>query len=182
MIQHVVIFDGPDGCGKTNMALELSQKINVPYFKNKREAKFFEDDPGYFVKALKYADPYFASYLHETKASVILDRSFPSEFVYSKVLGRDTSMDMLRLVDSMYASLNTKIIIPYRTSYNKVIDQFSSIDENVLIEVDKVYKEFMRWTSCEVLHMNVDDESLEREMSQIIAFIHDVKQEHLGGE
>ena len=84
--QQIIIFEGPDGCGKTNISTALSEKIRVPYFKNKDEWKFFVDNPSYFVNALTYGDPYFLSYLEQTGASVIVDRWYPSEWVYSQVL------------------------------------------------------------------------------------------------
>jgi hypothetical protein len=160
-------------CGKTEMAQCLSERLGVPYFKNNRERKFFENDPGYFVKALKYGDPYFVSYLQQTGASVILDRSFPSEFVYSKVLNRPTNMDILRMVDTMYADVGAKIIIPYRTSYADIKDdKFDTIDSEMLVKLDATYREFITWTSCETLLLCVDDENLEREMAETLAFIH----------
>ena len=39
--QQIIIFEGPDGCGKTNISTSLSKDIRVPYFKNKDEWKFF---------------------------------------------------------------------------------------------------------------------------------------------
>src|ERR1051326_5175746 len=116
----VVAFDGPDGCGKTNMARELEKRLkamglNVPYFKNRRELMFFEKDPGYFVRAMKYGDPYFCDYLMQTGANVILDRSYPSEWVYSQAFQRETHEGMLRIVDEMYAEAGLKIVSPFRS-------------------------------------------------------------------
>lgn len=170
--QYIIIFDGPDMTGKTEMSIELSKRINVPRFKNSRERQFFEKDPGYFVKALKYGDPYFVSYLQQTGASVILDRGFPSEFVYSKAFNRETNADILRMVDTMFASAGAKIIIPYRSDYSMFVDdQFSSINSEMLEKIDSLYSEFCAWTSCEVLRICVDDENIEREINEISKFL-----------
>ena len=59
LAQNIIIFEGPDGCGKTNIATALSGHLNIPYFKNESEWEFFENDPSYFVNALTYGDPYF---------------------------------------------------------------------------------------------------------------------------
>jgi thymidylate kinase len=171
-MQRVIIFDGPDRLGKSTMSKRLSEILGIPRFKNHREKKFFENDPGYFVKALKYGDPYFVSFLEQSKVSVIIDRSFPSEFAYSNVLGRETNMDILRMVDTMYADIGTKIIIPYKTSYEGMKDdQFSIIDSSMLQRLDVLYSEFIRWTSCDVLRLCVDDEDIEHEMAEILDFI-----------
>tara|TARA_Y100000593_G_scaffold25146_1_gene50110 strand:+ start:6058 stop:6600 length:543 start_codon:yes stop_codon:yes gene_type:complete len=169
--QTVIIFEGPDGCGKTNIAQALAQKNDISYFKNKDEWSFFESDPTYFVNALTYGDPYFLSYLEQTKASVILDRSYPSEWVYSKVFNRETNEAALEMIDRRYASLGTKIIIPYRSNYSSVVDQFSSVTPEKLDEIDKVYRKFISWTQCDTFLMNVDDENLDRELFEIFSFL-----------
>lgn len=171
MTQVIVCFDGPDGCGKTNMAQELSRRLNVPYFKNQRELMFFEVDPGYFCRAMKYGDPYFCSYLKQTGASVILDRSFPAEWVYAQAFGRETDMGMLRLVDGMYADVGLKVVCPFRTDYSRVRDQFASIDSDKLETIHELYAQFCRWTQCDVLRFCVDDEDLERQMGLIVPFV-----------
>jgi len=168
--QQVIIFEGPDGCGKTNISQALSEMINVPYFKNTSEWEFFENDPSYFINALSYGDPYFLSYLKQTGAGVILDRSYPSEWVYSKVFNRETNNAALEFIDEKYAELGTKIIIPFRNDYTNVVDQFTSVTPEKLIEIDAGYRSFAKWTKCETLFVNVDDENLDRELFEILNF------------
>ena len=170
MKQKIIIFDGPDMCGKTEMACKLSDIYNVPYFKKKNEWEFFEKDPSYFKNALTYGDPYFASYLEQTKASVIMDRWYPSEWVYSRVFNRGTNDEVLERVDSMIAALGGKIIIPFRTSYEGLVDMFESVTPEKMQEIEGVYREFAKWTKCPVLFLNVDDENLQREINEIVPF------------
>jgi hypothetical protein len=158
-------------CGKTEMSLELSQDLEIPYFKNEGEWKFFEDDPQYFANCVKYGATFFLSYLKTSGTSVIMDRGHPSEWVYSKAFNRKTDLDILRQVDESFAELGTKIIIPTRTSYEHVIDQFSAITPAKLSLIDSLYHEFSKWTACETFFMNVDDENLQREMLEIKSFL-----------
>lgn len=170
--QRIIIFEGPDRTGKTEMSIELSKRLNIPRFKNSREQKFFKTDPGYFVKALKYADPYFVSFLKQTQTSVIIDRSFPSEFVYSRVFDRETDNDMLRMVDTMYADAGAIIIVTHRTSYEGINDdQFAEIDSAVLKKLSMCYDDFIAWSSCKVLKLCVDDNNIDREMKEIMTFL-----------
>jgi len=170
--QRIVIFEGPDGCGKTNISQGLSEFTTIPYFKNKDEWKNFVNDPSYFVNALTYGDPYFLSYLEQTQASVIVDRWYPSEWVYARVFDRPTSPAVLRRIDERAAALGAKIIIPFRTSYDNVVDQFEDvITPNILRAVDELYREFAEWTECDTLLLNVDDEDLDRELSEVKNFL-----------
>lgn len=170
--QKVIVFEGPDGCGKTNISQALSLDLGVPYFKNKDEWKYFVNDPAYFVNALTYGDPYFLSYLEQTGASVIVDRWYPSEWVYSQVFSRPTNMEVLRIVDQRAAALGTKIVIPYRENYESVIDQFEDvITPSVLQNVHNVYLKFVEWTSCDTILLNVDDENLSRELKEVHSFL-----------
>lgn len=170
----VIMFDGPDRVGKTHMAIELSRRLDVPRFKNKQEHASFLDQKDYFENAMVYTDPYFASYLKQTGASVIMDRGYPSEYCYSKAFNRKTNDRMLCVVDELFADIGTKIIIPYRTSYAGLSDdKFSVINSDMLMKLDKLYEQFAVWTKCSVLRVCVDDEDIEREMNEIIPFIMD---------
>ena len=182
MKQHVIIFDGPDMCGKTEMAHELSDVLStitnpIPYFKNESEWDFFEKDPGYFKNALKYGDTFFYSYLKQTNASVILDRSYPSEWVYSKIFMRMSDIQSMEKIDQLASDIGVKIIIPYRTSYEGLVDQFASITPDMLKKIEQKYFEFSEWTSCDTLLLNVDNEDLEEEMFEIVKFINNKNKE-----
>ena len=167
----VVIFEGCDKVGKTEMARELSRRLEVPYFKNKSEWKAFSSDPDYFVKALRYGDPYFYTFLRDTKTSVVLDRSYPSEWVYSRVYDRKTDHDALSHIDFLAASFGVKIVIPYRTSYSGLRDDIHNIGEYHLQKLSDMYEEFAKWTKCEVLRFCIDSENLEWEMETIHKFL-----------
>lgn len=153
------------------MGQALSKMLGIPYFKNSGEWDNFEKDNGYFKNTLKYADPYFLSYLKQTGASIILDRSFPSEWVYAKVFNRETDEEQLRKSDEAFHRLGAKMVIPFRTSYAKVVDEFKSINETSLKKIHDGYMEFAKWTKCDVMIMNVDDEDLNRELFEIFKFI-----------
>ena len=168
--QNIVIFDGPDRCGKTNMAQALSRRINVPYFKNRDEHKYFLSDPSYFLHAIRYVDTYFASYLEASGASVILDRAWPSEWVYSQTFNRPTDMELLRELDNRHAKLGTKIIIPLRKDYSRVRDEYDSINQK-LTTLHDFYLKFHEWSNTQTKIIWVDDEDLDREMQEITKFI-----------
>lgn len=168
--QKIIIFDGPDSCGKTNMAKELSWLIGVNYFKNADEHKYFLKDPNYFIHAIRYVDTYFTSYLEVTGASIILDRAYPSEWVYSTALGRSTDAGVLRELDDRHAALGTCIVIPHRSDYTSKKDDYDIVNENIT-KIHDLYNDFAAWTKCKCLLLNVDDEDINREMKTILDFM-----------
>lgn len=169
--QHVIIFDGPDRCGKSEMSKHLASILGIPYFKNESEWNAFSNDKEYFSNAMKYGDDFFYRFLRDTGVSCILDRSYPSEWVYSKVYGRKTHDDSLKWIDGIASSIGTKIIVPYRSSYAGMRDDIHDIDDEHLQKIHNEYVNFLGWTSCKSLHICVDDENLDREMSEIAEFL-----------
>ena len=171
--QKIIIFDGPDMCGKTEMAQELSSRLGIPYFKNEGEWDFFEKDPKYFANCVRYGATFFCSFLRQSGYSVIMDRGHHSEWVYSQVFDRETNLSALTAVDKAFAALGAVVIVPFRTSYDGLVDQFEAVTPKRLREIDKKYKKIQEWTACEVFFINVDDEDLEREMTDILGFLQD---------
>lgn len=170
--QHVIIFDGPDMCGKTNIAQELAYKTGITYFKNNLERDAFVSEPQYFSNASKYVDTYMSNFLYLTKISVIFDRNYPSEYVYPVVFNRQRNLDVLRHIDEIHAKIGTVIVIPYRTSFANIIDDVhNNITETLLKQIDDLYIEFCDWTRCRTYRLCVDDQNLNREVNDIINFI-----------
>jgi len=165
--RKIIIYEGPDRCGKTEQAKELSKRFGIDYFKNSDEHKYFKSDPSYFIHAIRYVDTYFTSFLESTDFEIILDRSWPSEFVYSQALGRKTDFDVLADLDRRHAQLGTVIVIPRRSNYENKKDEYQIINDNIK-KIDHYYGEFIKWTKCDVIELNVDDENLDREMTDTI--------------
>ena len=173
MKHQVIILDGPDGCGKTNIGLALAERLGISYFKNEGEWDHFadKDKTEYFLNCIRYRHPHLLEFLNATNTSVVLDRAYPSEFVYPGLFNRETDPRAVNLCDVMCAEMNAKIIIPCRSDYSEVKDQFDFVDEEMLNKIHKGYKDFSCWTSCDVLMLNVDDEDLEREIKDIMVFL-----------
>lgn len=170
MTQKIIILEGPDKVGKTHVAKALSKKLDIPYFKASNEHHAFLNDKKQFLNHLLYADPRVADLLSQTGHSVIFDRSYPSEYAYSRVFNRKTDMNMLSRVDESFAKLNAWIIVCHRTSYDGIIDDIdTSIESTTLSKIDSEYQSFLKWTTCKnKMLLNVDDEDLNRELDDIM--------------
>jgi hypothetical protein len=171
--EQVVIFEGPDMTGKTNIAIELSRKLKLGYFKNSNELSSFNKEPDYFKNVLKYGVPYLVDYITQTSSGGIFDRQYPTEWVYSKAFKRDTCETSLRTADNMFADLGAKIIICRRTDYENIFDDRfpDSLNPKKLKEIDSLYCEFSKWTNCETYDLIVDDYNIERELYESMRFI-----------
>lgn len=170
--QHVVFLVGPDMCGKTNIATAVAARTTIPYFKASSEHGTYLKKKDLFINQLRYADMRVHDLLRQTCHSVIFDRGYPCEWAYSQVFDRKTDMKVLAALDAAYAALGAWVIVCRRKSYAGIVDDIDAgITEKVLQRLDAKYEEFIGWTQCKTLSLYVDDEDLEREVSDIIKFI-----------
>ena len=170
-MQRIILFEGPDMTGKTQMAQALSAELSIPYWKCEREWTAFKGDPAYFRRTVRYGDEYFLSYLRASKASIVKDRGFPSEWVYARALGRESDDAAVMHIDESYAALGAVIVLSRRSSYAGLADDLfpSDLDSEQLTRIDALYAEFAAWTKCRIVNINVDDQNLERELAEIKA-------------
>lgn len=167
--QQLLILEGPDMVGKTEISKEVSKRWNVPRFKASNEHQSFLHEEGSFLNHLRYADPRVVDMLKQTGHSVIFDRAYPSEWVYSRVLGRKTDDKMLQFVDESFAALGTFIVICRRSTYEGIVDDVDPqrLNTETIKKIDRTYLEFSRWTRCKTFMLNVDDQDLDREVDDI---------------
>ncbi len=163
---------GPDRCGKTEIAKALSKRLGISYFKASSEHQAFLSKQEQFINDLRHADPRIYDLLAQTGLSIIFDRGYPCEAAYSKFFKRLTDENMLQRVDELYASLNAKIIICTRASFNGIQDDLNpNLDETALQQISDLYMEFAKWTKCQTHILYVDDEDINRELSELLNFL-----------
>lgn len=153
MDQKIIIFDSPDGTGKTSIAKSLSEEMKIPYFRRGSQHDNWNNDN--FKKALEFDQTYITDFLTQTKHSVILDRAYPSEWVYSRVFHRETNDEVLEEVDLAFARLQTIIVIPLLNNYDNCNDLI--IPNDKLRQIHNMYNDFVRWTTCNVIIMYSDE-------------------------
>jgi hypothetical protein len=161
--QKIVILEGPDGCGKTNVAQGLSLDLKVPYYKMRHEHGAWQ--AGTFKEELQFGEPRQVELLRQLSADVVIDRGHPSEWVYSLAFNRETDLALLRKVDDEYARMGAYIVILLRHDYSK-----SRPDELVELEslpiLHEHYLSFAQWTKCDcvVLYVDAFGNDLKREL------------------
>jgi thymidylate kinase len=166
--QKILIVEGVDMTGKSHIVKRLSCDLGLPRFKAANEHETFLKSQDRFLHHLRYSDTRLVDFLAQTGHSVIFDRHYPSEYVYSHVLGRSTDHEMLKYVDSAYSSLKTKILICYRDSYVGIRDDLDPrIDQFILEKLDVKYREFAVWTKCNVMFLETSDHDIDSQTQKI---------------
>ena len=168
--QKIVVLVGTERSGKTNIAEELSKRLELPIFKAQVQKKFFMGDRSQFLPFLRFGETELADFLEQTGTSVILDRNWPCEIVYSEYFRRDTDHEVIRLLDETYARMNALIVLCTRLDgYAGLVDEDDlSIKEEQIAGIDELYR--LRIPKLNTRHIILDtsDENLEREISEII--------------
>jgi hypothetical protein len=171
--QRIFIIEGPDNTGKTHIAQRLSQLTSIPVFK-RNLGGFLEKDlysrKDGFKTAFEFDQTYIVDFLKQVKCSVIFDRCFPSEWVYSLTYKRERNEPLLKLIDEEYAKLNAMIIICLRKerNYDKFHDDITAPEYNIPLHEN--YVQFHYWTSCKNLVLFTDNEDVNKQVDCILTF------------
>lgn len=168
--QKIIIFSGHDYSGKTTIARKLSKHIGIPYFKDETTLRKFREG-GKFIECLN-DQIYIVQFLEQTKYSVIIDRAYESEWVYSQIFDRKRDMVLLDDIDYRFSLLKTKIVICEKNLKLKGYED-EVIDGKRIGAIIKKYHEFCRWSRCENLIIDTTDEDLILQIGAIREFIND---------
>lgn len=166
----IIIFDGVDNCGKTEISHALVEKVltDHTYFKVKQERIHVEKlDPKILKTSHELQLNFFYELARQSNLNIVMDRFYPSEYVYGSLF-REINEDLIWEFDRQFAELGVKIIIPVKG------DEFLEDElwtKEQLIAIREKYKEFAQKTKCEVLVLNTEDENLERELTDIKTFL-----------
>jgi hypothetical protein len=112
-------------------------------------------------------------FMRQTNASVILDRFYPCELVYSQAFDRETDMNAVSWMDTNFAEANGKFIICLRKDYSGLVDdQYpDQLPPSMLKRLDSLYRSFFDTTACECLILETDDMNLNNQLEKIKIFL-----------
>ena len=178
--QRIIIFGGPDRCGKTTIAKALAVRLDIPYFKPSQQRDIAMNAPELFRYQTAFGEPKLQDFLGQTKYSAIMDRGFPCDYAYSKVLKRETEWRTIELLDEFYARMDALLVITLRPSYDELKDDaWSVIDPDMMRALDAAYREYVAKSKMKSLLLvsNVKPEAsnLERHVAAIEAALNPLK-------
>jgi len=168
-MQMILIFEGADYTGKTSISKKLSTTLKIPYFKNTTELQFFNNED---ISKYRWLDQlYIYEFLKQTKYSVIFDRAYPSDIVYSSLYRKydDDFFARLYNIDELFSQINAQIILCYKdnfSNYFDVIIEFENIER-----IQKAYFEFANQTKCKLLKLNTTNENIDDQIAAIIRWL-----------
>ena len=170
--QTIVFVVGADMCGKTEIGKALSKHLALPYYKASVERSAFVSNQKQFINDIRYACPSRLDLLKQLGNGIVYDRGYPCEYVYSRFFGRKSDDKAVFWLDEQYAQLGANIIIATRKDFTGIKDDLNaSIGKDELEKLSALYDEFAAKSKCRILKLYVDDENLERELTDIMTFI-----------
>lgn len=170
--QWIITFGGPDRCGKTSIAKEISRQYCIPYFKPSNQRQFAIQDPEQFQHQTRWGEPKLFDFLKQTGHSAILDRGYPCDWAYSVVFGRVTAWDTIEVLDQLYSTLRAVNVFTLRHDYAGLKDDtWSDVTEKRLVELDEAYQEYAIGAITPTLVLFTDDQNLPKQVKTIIDFL-----------
>lgn len=169
--QTLIILEGHDMVGKTTISHALSEKLNVPIVKVERNHKWV--DP---LVELMYGVEVHCQTAEQTGYSFIYDRLYPSEYAYSRVLGRVTAHEQILKIDERYAAMDALIVVFYKDPSAFQEDDKKIIDTAHYSALTQWYKEFGKLTKCKFLMIDTTDENLEAQLEAIMTALNTPKE------
>lgn len=124
----LIIFEGPDGCGKTTIAKLVSQKLGIPIYRQTRPQLNAETN---WHDIYKDRQLNFLELMNTLPMDLILDRWYISEMVYSRFV--NVMKDGHRIVDPVFdmklaEAYSNAILVSVRCSYNVVCQRVLARD------------------------------------------------------
>ena len=153
-----ILFEGPDGCGKTTLAKRISETFNIAYHKNPYEHGEWKH-PERYKLMLRYTDLYFLTYLKNSGSSVCLDRAWTTEWVYSQVFKRGLEEDMLRQLDTLTKEIKDSVmVITYRNNPPLKGDELEGVNQH-WVEIRDKYLELENWSKNRIIYINTENKT-----------------------
>lgn len=166
----IILFEGTDSVGKTTLAKAVARHWHIPYYKNTAEER---QKLAFETKLLaQYVCPIVIDLFAQLRPNIVMDRFYPSEFVYGQVLpGRTVDLDQLRTIDTAFAQLDPILVFCYKTTYSNFVDV--STQEQFLSQLRAKYCEFLQWTSIRnVVSLDMTTEDLQTQLQTLSAYIY----------
>ena len=170
-MEHSIVWVvGPDMCGKTQISRALAERTGARYFKALSEHGTLVRTPAEFSAQTRYCEPRQIDMIVQLHARVVLDRGWPCEHAYGTVLGRTVDAASLAEIDRLSVQAGGIVVCCWRSTYDGIVDDIDArLTGQTLQHIELAYRRFAATCMTPFVFVNVDDEDLDREVSEIVA-------------
>lgn len=168
--KSIVIFEGPDSTGKTSIAKAFVKKHpEFQYFKVKKEKQYVAKlKPKAIQEMHEHELRFFYEMASQIDFNVIMDRSYPSEYVYGKLF-RKIDENFILQQDKKFGKLGVKIVI--LTKPDAMLSD-NLFNRKQLVQVKEGYIQFAKKTRCKLLVMDTSDRNIDSQLAKLEGFIY----------
>lgn len=166
---RIIILEGPDGVGKSTIGRWIARFTGFPYFKNSKER--IQKVHGDTRALTEFMVPFMLDYWKQVPTNVIMDRFYPSEFVYGQVENRNVDLQLLADIDRECATLNPLLLIFYKSAYyNEYNDQTTPFEK--IKAIREKYDEFFHYTRIRNKFMfDTSREDLDQQIEEVTKYL-----------
>ncbi len=169
----LLIFDGRDNVGKTSIAKAFSDRHEIPYFKHQgiNKGNFKDESQNAISEANEL---YSIDLIAQAKITCIIDRHYPSDYVYSKMF-RNRDRASLRKVEDFLIQKIPKhlIVICHKDEVTAKSDDFVNVELQTVAR--DLFLEFANdFSKANVLVLDTSDENLEKQLRTIADHVDEI--------
>jgi len=173
MRQFIIHFVGHDNAGKTSIAKELSSRLKIPYFNNPTNAEYHTNNPIANIAKLHAEGLLEYSLLNQIGFSMIRDRNYVCERVYSTLYNRETDIEFLNELHKAYCIFPDFYIIYCHKDGFKEKFEDEYVKEEEVFGLKMLYEATLSLLPHQekILRLNTTNEDLEEQIKIIKDFI-----------
>lgn len=169
--QTVIHFIGHDNSGKSSIAKALSHELRIPYFCNPHNAQYHSGNNN--ISYLHAEGLLEFHLLSECGFSLIRDRNYICEIVYSAMYNRETDIEFIHSLHKAYCTFpNFSIIYCYKEQFReKFEDEY--VKEEEIFGLKALYGAAIKLLPHQekVLWLDTTNEDLGHQIKTIKEFI-----------
>ena len=148
----LIIISGVDRVGKTTVAKEISNVFGIPYVKFSGPAKLKVGDPLLWARdTIIFHESILRllENLYEQKREVtaVIDRFYPDEIVYSKVIRNVDLFDAYRDIDERFANIGTRMIYLCPPNDDVLCERWKKEDKVDIRHVNALLNRFVEFNT-----------------------------------
>lgn len=164
----IIVFEGCDNVGKTTIAKKLAEILELPYYRYLDQRKAVKENDTYNIT--KYSSVFFADFIQHVNFSCIIDRHYPSEWVYAQVFNRHYDIDVLRQIDEGFMKANVNMIVCYKSKMKHFMDWNTPLSK--VKEIQDKYREFVQWSNVKnIFELDTTNEDIDKQIEAILNFL-----------